>query len=421
MKRYQRKAMSYVLVLGTAMVITIIGISALSTMRLRLRATKNSMDFLQTRLYAQSAIDMGLFYIENTPEWRTLRTSGLWVDRVPIGNGFYSVMGIDPNDNDLSNSAIDPVILTGIGFQGDARYKLQVTLLPEIEPLSSLEVALHSHVSLKFNGCTLQSDQIISTNGTITSATSTINSDVEAVGVINGATYNGKITTPIPPRTLPGSTVFDYYLANGTVIPLALIGKKAGVYNIKNVVISPNSNPYDNLATNPKGIYIIECAGQNVTLQHIRVVGTIVLLNPGPQSHITQAVNWEPAIENLPALLVLGNFVIDLDVAGTDLLESGAVGNLNPPGTPYDGVEDSDKSDAYPSLITGLIYVSGDLSTDARIPVDGVVVIGGSLNTAAGANIELNYDSIYENSPPPGFSYIANMIIAERSWKQVVD
>lgn len=421
MKRYQRKAMSYVLVLGTAMVITVIGLSALSTMRLRWRSTKNSTDFLQTRLYAQSAIDIGLFYIENTPDWRNVRPSGLWVDRAPFGNGFYSITGIDPIDNDLSDSAVDPVILTGIGFQGDARFKLQVTLQPELIPISSLEVALHADVSLKFNGCILQCNQIISSNGTVNSATSTIDSDVEAVGSITGATYHGNLTSPIPPRLLPGSTVFDYYLANGTMIPLNLIGKKGGVYTIENVVISPNSNPYDNLSTNPKGIYIIECAGQNVVVQNSRIVGTLVLLGPGPNSQITKSVNWEPAVENYPVLLVHGNLSINLDPTGADLLEGDKTGNFNPPGTPYDGVEDSDTTDSYPSLITGLIYVSGDISTEARVAVEGVVVIGNSLIVTTGATVDLKYESIYYDSPPPGFYDIPNMIIADRSWKQVVD
>jgi len=424
MKKYQRKAMSYILVLGTAMVITMIGISALSTMRLRWHSTKNSTDFLQTRLYAQSAIDMGLFYIENTPGWRSVRPSGLWVDRDPIGNGYYSITGVDPNDNNLSNSANDPVILTGIGYQGDARYKLQVTLLPELVPISALEAAMQAGNDIIFETSTLTSNKIISSNNSIAATNSTINADVEAANSIVGTGYTGNTTYPVPPRIMPSANVFDYYLANGTPITYNILPSALNIRLINNIVLSQNVNPYGNQITNPQGIYVIDCAGQNIKIMNSRIVGTLLLINPGSESIILNSINWEPAVPNYPILLVNGSFKIGYSNVPLSEQVQGNV-NYNPPGTPYDGVSDTDISDEYPSETNGLIYVSGDLLMYNEFTMKGVVIAGNTLTiqhpNSTPNTIIINYDNIFYYNPPPGFSEIANMIIAERSWKQVVD
>lgn len=41
--------------------------------------------------------------------------------------------------------------------------------------------------------------------------------------------------------------------------------------------------------------------------------------------------------------------------------------NFNPLGAPLAGVEDADVSDKYPSLIKGLVYVSGQLNLPATL------------------------------------------------------
>lgn len=436
MKRFKhrRKAISYILVLGTIMVVTVIGLSAITTMRIRWRSSKNSADFIQTRLFAQSAIDLGMLYIENNPNWRQQKPNGLWVDRVPIGNGFYSLIAIDPNDGILNNAEMDAVIMTGIGLKDQARYKLQITLQPILVPISSLASSLHAGNDLVFNDVTVTSDHIISANDTVRETNSTIDADVEAVNAINGTGYTKLKTIGIVPREMPDTaTVFEFYKTNGTWIPLSMIPTLSGVKTIANNVIGPKHNPYG--GTNLLGIYVIDCGGQPFQIHNSRIVGTLVLLNAGNGSAVYDSVNWEPAVPNYPALLVEGgmNFVyLDTPLAEADVFTS-----LNPPDVPYNDVEDTDTTDIYPSVIKGLIYVSSNVGTDTgTIPVNyrqnihvtirGALIVGNVFSfvnpvSQKTSTLDLTYDRIYHDNPPPGFMNPPRMIIAEGSWRQVVD
>lgn len=184
------------------------------------------------------------------------------------------------------------------------------------------------------------------------------------------------------------------------------------------MVISPASNPYPPYNTNGQGIYVLDCAGIDITISTTRIVGTLVLLNPGPNSQIHTAVNWEPAVVNYPALLVSGGMAIRFQ-AGT-FQETSLSGSLNPPGTPYNGVEDTDTDDTYPSVIKGLVYVSGALTIPAQDPAfDGVLLAGVGLT--ADAILNLTYQPIFLNNPPPGFSAPVQMIVSPGSWKRSVN
>ena len=154
-----------------------------------------------------------------------------------------------------------------------------------------------------------------------------------------------------------------------------------------------------------------------------RIVGTLVVLNPGPGTDFgrTNTVNWEPAVPNYPALLVSGNIEISI-TAGT-LYETSQSGSYNPPGTPYEGfavTEDADDADTYPSVIKGLVYVSGNLQTRNHLVLDGVLVVGGSLDATAG-DISLTYQPTFLNNPPPGFGSAGTMAVSPGTWQRVVN
>jgi len=141
-----------------------------------------------------------------------------------------------------------------------------------------------------------------------------------------------------------------------------------GYREIRGEVLSPLSNPFGaNL--NGEGVYVIDCLGQQVVIAESRIVATIVLVNPASGSGVQNAVNWEPAVANYPALLVDGSMRFEFD--NTPLSEAAVKTNFNPAGTPYLGSEDSDKKDEYPSLIKGLVYVSGDLTVHQTPTLQG--------------------------------------------------
>lgn len=415
-QRYRRRGSIYLVVLSYASLVTIIGLSALFALRLQRRGAEGEIDFSQARQHARSAIELGMWMLGNNPAWRDVLPNGVWVENRTLGTGTYTLEGVDPNDGDLGNSILHPLVLTGTGLSGAARHKTQVRLEPVIAALGCLEVSLHAGNDLKFNAALLQSNQTISANNTVDSISSSIIANVEAVNAITGDGYGGTTTTGIDPRSMPTSAVFDFYLSHGTPISILSMPMNANGARMDKLVLSPASNPYGT-ETNPTGIYVIDCQGQNIEIRFCRIVGTLVLLNPGSESIIRQSVHWEPAIANYPALMVNGTLMISLDAA--DLSESALGVNFNPPGTPYEDEEDTVLDDTYPSEIKGLVYVSGDLFASGANAFEGTVVVGVTLD--ATGTLELTYKSTYFDNPPPGFIEVPKMRIVAGSWKQVVD
>lgn len=415
-QRYRRRASIYLVVLSYASLVTIIGLSALLALRLQRRAAEGEIDLSQARQHARSAIELGMWMLGKNPSWRDVLPNGVWVENRAIGTGTYTLEGADPNDGELGNSIFHPLVLTGTGLSGAARHKTQVRLEPVTAPLGCLEVALHAGTDLNFNTITLRSNQTISANNMIDSINSTIVSNVEAAKAINGTDYTGTTTAGIDPRSMPSGAVFDYYLLHGTPISVLSLPTSNLKVRIANIVLSPASNPFGP-ETNPLGIYVIDCQGREIEIRFSRIVGTLVLLNPGSGSNIRLSVNWESAVENYPALLVSGAMTIGLDAA--DLSESTLGVNFNPPGTPDEDKEDTVLDDTYPSEIKGLVYVSGNLEASGSNQFKGAVVVGESLN--ATGTMDLSYRSDYFDNPPPGFIEVPKMRIVAGSWKQIVD
>ncbi len=406
----RRRAATYVVVLGGSMLVTVIGLAAVTGMRVQRRTLEMTGDFAQARLHARSAIEMGFYHIGVDSKWRTTRINGSWATKQAIGSGYYGLTVVDPADGDLSSAKADSLVLTGYGYQGDARYNLAVTLVAETQALTCLEVALHADNDLNFSSAVVRCDQTISANTSVNVGGSDMVSNVEAVNAVNGS-VNGTTTTGITPRTMPDASVFDYYLTRGTAINYASLASG----QISRTLLSPTNNPFG--ATNAEGIYYIDCAGASVYLNRVRIVGTLVLVNPGGASTIDNSIHWEPAVANYPSLLVDGNMNFDM---WPDALSESSVGiNLNPAGTPYNGTTDNDTSDSYPSVIKGLVYISGDVKSTYELTIDGVMVVGVSTNI--GDMINLTYQSTFLDEPPPGFTDVARMVVSPGSWRRVVN
>ncbi len=134
--RHHRRGSSYVLFMGTAMLVMIIGLSALMAVRIERRGAEGSNDLAAARFYAQSAIEHGFAMINQDADWRTNLGSGFWVTNQEIHAGTYSLEAtfIDDGDGKPEN---DDVVLTGRGVHGPASHRTQVMLIAQ-----SGEVAL---------------------------------------------------------------------------------------------------------------------------------------------------------------------------------------------------------------------------------------------------------------------------------------
>lgn len=415
---HQRRGSLYISVMGVTLIVSMIGFSAITIARVHLRRSQNSTDMVEAQKLAFSSVEYAVLSINNDPSWRTTFTNNIESPStpIPLGNGTITFKLVD-SDGNLADNTTDAVRLIGIGRVGEVEYAESVLLVPTGNGLTCLETALHCNgdVTLGFT-VDLTTNQIISSNGSVgTGFLANLVGSAEAVGSISGS-ISGSSTTGITPRTMPGTDVFDYYKLNGTWIDINSLPVD-GSSNplIEKVVLSPVSNPFGS-GTNLEGIYVIDCAGANIRIQNCRIEGTLVLINPGTSAGIRNSIYWESAVKNYPALLVEGN--IEFRTTTAVLSESTLTTNFNPVGTPYETVSDSDTTDDYPSVIKGLVYVSGELELPADsldTKVEGCIICN---TIKESSDFIVNYYNTYRDYPPPGFAQGPAMAIVPGSHRR---
>jgi hypothetical protein len=406
----------YVAILGLSVLVAVIGLGGIALSRAQARARDLQADTAEARGYAMAAVELARTMIKADSSWRTNRSNGAWVTNQAFGNGKISVDVTDPA-GPLGDDDTRPVVVTGTGMKGQAVQKVQVTLGAVLTPYTCMETSAISGGIMTLNNTTVSgAGSVISSNVAMSALTGNVYPDAETVATVLGGTFWGNTTSLAAARTMPPSTVFDYYTTNGTAITYASLPVAGGNAVIQNCVLSPQSNPFG--TTNGKGIYVVNCSGQDVTITNCRIVGTLVLLNAGTVV-IQGSVTWEPGVVNFPCLMVQGS--VTLKAGKADLAEGGPKGNLNPSGTPYPylsgGTTNTNSTDKYPSVIDGLVYVSGNLTSQTDPAVDNLIV--GGAWTATGT-MTLSPKAIYQTNPPPGFRTV-EMSVVSGTWKQVVN
>src|SRR5205085_1966972 len=158
-------------------------------------------------------------WISADTSWRTNRTGGTWVTGLALGSGSVTISALDPVDGDFTNSPLDPVQVTAIGYKGRARQQIQVTLAAAPVPYTCLGASLCAGGSNTVNTNKITGTGIVATGGSMILASGTsVDQDVEAAGTLSGSSYFGSKTTGVTPRKMPDATVFDYFIRNGTAI-----------------------------------------------------------------------------------------------------------------------------------------------------------------------------------------------------------
>lgn len=220
-KRAARRGGVYVAVLGTAMIVALLGMCALIGQRIQNRLVVASADIRQAQLNASTAIELALLAIKQDTSWRATYSGGTFFTGRSTASGTCTAVAVDPVDGAISSGADDPIVITGIGYSGGAEQRVQVTVDPKKTPYTCLRSAVSAGGTI-----TLSSD-ILRTNGLTTanqiSATSSqVYGNVEATS-ISGSTYNSTTTTVSADKrpTMPDwTTVFNYYRTNATQIDI---------------------------------------------------------------------------------------------------------------------------------------------------------------------------------------------------------
>ena len=135
--RVRRRGAAYVFFLGTALLVTIIGMSALTIVRVKVRAAEGGNDSLAARLYAQSAIEDAMLAICGDAGWRDVITHDDWEPTQPIGRGSFTWKLVDEDNLSLTTDRNAPVRVYGQGVCGESVWIYSVLVQPPLESLPS--------------------------------------------------------------------------------------------------------------------------------------------------------------------------------------------------------------------------------------------------------------------------------------------
>ena len=291
-------------------------------------------------------------------------------------------------------------------FKSGNRYRLNVPILPSADGMVTAVLTLTSAGS-----------------GTQTYMTAPLTAFRNGSGYYSWLS-NIREFTPTWSGTLTRATL-SFYISNSSDYYIDKVSLTDTTYasNLRVIdrqLLSPTVNPFG--TPNTQGIYVLNCAGQDVVMSRSRIVGTIVFLNPGSNSAIQDSVCWEAAVYNFPA--VLSNATLNIKMSSTGLSESSLGVNLNPAGTPFPfsgGASNATATESYPSKITGIIYSAADINFSASASVTGVVIAADDIFINA-TSLTLNYGNVYLNDPPPGFnSGTISLKVVPGTWKRSVN
>lgn len=419
---HSRRGTAYLAAVGVGMLVAVLSIGSMATARSRARALQLRVDEEVARQSAIAAVDLARAVIESDSSWRTTYMPEMWLNGVEFNGGTLGYSVVNPNGA-LNRDPLDSVVVTGDGAKGLARQRMSVRLDASKVPLTCLNVPMTIAGSVTATGATINGSGLtIATNAGFTSVLAIIRPNVEVRTNIIGTGFSGTTSTGNKARTLPDTTVFSLYTATAGTIPISSLANGGllgtGAKQMTDIVLGPNTNPYG--STNSNGVYVLDCQNYAVAISNCRIIGTLVLLNPGAGTTISGSVQWSPAVSNYPCLLVSGN--ISLSLSSSSLSESSQNTNFNPPGAPYpyvSGSADTDQNDSYPSAIDGLIYASGSVTISGSNTVD-MLIAGGTCTINAFSSLTLRDEPTYAASPPPGF-YTVKMSPRLGTWSYVVD
>src|SRR3954471_6998030 len=222
-RKIRRSGSIYIAVLGTALIVGLLGMSAMIGQRLQNRMVSTSGDVRQAQLNANTAIELGLLAMKSDTNWRTTYSTGtVFTNRATnAGRCTLTIRNVPDPGTPLSTNGDDPVILLGIGYSGDAIQRAKVTIDPSQDQLSILRYVVATGAAITLQSNTLRTDGVISAN-TVSATSAQVYGKVEATAA-TGSTYNSGTTvvTAAKRPTMPDWTsVFSYYRTNGTQIDI---------------------------------------------------------------------------------------------------------------------------------------------------------------------------------------------------------
>ena len=404
-----RRGTVYLLVLSCGTLLTVVALSGLAVVRARAGGAAASLAEETARLAARSILEVAAASIAADPSgttWRTASQHVPWMT-LPLGTDSITLNLVDPDDGDLRIVREDRIGLIGTSTGTAAVQSFAVDLDPVVAPLPCLSYAVFAGGAITLVDADVTADAEIRSNVSVTALIGDVGPRCVAPLVL-GLGFNGGTTILAGTLTAPPADAIDTYAARATTIPLASIASR----QIKDTALGPGRNPFAG-GLDDEGIYLIDCAGQDLLIEGCRIVGTLILLNPGSGSKVKGAVSWQPVSERHPALLIRGSMAFE--TVADDLKESSGK-NYNIAGVPSDGATDTDTTDSYASVIGGTVFATGNITTKSALTLEGSLLARGTIRVDDALTIRH-----WLPAPPPlGFGTVTTFVPVPGSFRRVV-
>jgi hypothetical protein len=410
--RPHRRGSAYILVLGVALLITVIGMGTLLTTRLAGKQSGNASDWQQAGLIAQSMVEQAISYLNaqiaaNPTTWRNAFTSyttgnaAAFAQTTSIGVGSWVVK--DEVDGNFANNYADPFRLYGIGKVGQATRVYSVQVVPSGSPMDILRCGIHAAGSITTSGTITLGTGPLSSNGNVKTG-AMISGNIEAQSQSGSANnVSGTLTVPAANKPMPSAGLYNIYLAKATVLPASTLNNR-----IQNQLLTSTSNSFG--PTNPDGVYsIVVPSGNSFMINSSRIKGTLVISMTGGTLNIDGPNLWEPSRPDYPILILQGtNVTVNLQGCNTWLSEANVGLDLNGNGT---------MTDDFPPQYRGLMHFIGATNTvqiNSNAFMAGLLVTDGSVSTS-GQTSYISDPNLYAN-PPLGYGKGDQVAIVPGSW-----
>lgn len=417
----RRSGSTYLLVLFTSLIVSVIGFAAFSTVRVQDQTAGMERDWNGAAVQAISATEFGLASLGDDYWWREVyrdNTEGNYTATRTLGRGDIAWQLEDPVDGDVGDQAADPVRIYGRGRVGSSQRIFSVLAWPSGNTLDVLRTAVHASGDLTVDGALDVRKGPMSSNRNVWVSGAQVLGDVEAQQVDRPDNIIGSVQTSAPAKTMPSSMLFSVYKAFGTEIPFWSTAS-GGDGVLQNVLISPRHHPTMPEQTNASGLYWIQMPlFSTLTIRNCRIDGTLLVrLNAFTRLRIGPGVVWRSHRPDFPSLIVYTSTDwsanVDIECSG-QLAEALAGTNFNPAQSPYYGRSDDDRTDVYNAAISGLVHIIRDTASPSSVTTiaaprkisgcilaDGVVRISGDSILAADPQLYAKPPLGYTTYPQP--------------------
>lgn len=409
-----RSGTIYIAVLGAATIVMILGLSGLTAVRIKTRIARSEGQIRQARIFAHSAVQLGLFHIQRDADWRNTFSNDTWIPSIYEGHKL-SWKIVDEQDGNLADDPTEPVRVHGKGVRGSTVQLLSVVLeVTKPDPIEPLRTAVHSDAELH-----VKRDASLTVTGAPASSNGKFQNDgmvlgsVEATHQAGGGIVTDIMTISALTKDMPDVAVFNDYRSRATEIP------HAG--HIDRQVLTPKLNEYVLGRLNADGVYYINTDGRDLQIKNARIHGTLVVDAGAGKVILKQHLNMRNFRSDYPVLIVLG--AVEINIEGGALDEVTYAHNFNPIGAPYQGHSDSDQFDRYASEIRGLVHATGNISfPGSSSKVVGTVIAQGDVAVSGNPQIHHNLDLVVH--PPKGYSKSdpgGKIRMVPGSWRKVTN